>query len=155
MSEAGGRARILIVDDDRDLSLVVQSNLESRGYGVELFSSGADAMERMERIPCDAVLVDFWMPGLNGIETILKIRAVRPFLAIVMMSEMATGALRVAARAAGVNRFLEKPFTADAAARAIDAAIREKRLHAAVAEALEEARENESTFPRYSTDIDI
>ena len=105
--------RILFVDDDRDIQLVVTMALEAvGGFSVAACSSGVEALERFPEIDPDLVLLDVMMPGMDGLETLESLRklpngATVPVLfmtARVQTSEMA------AYRELGVVDVIAKPF---------------------------------------------
>lgn len=107
--------RVLIVDDDADICMFVACVLGASS-DVEVFHSVEAAVRRLDLAPpFDLVLCDYRLPGSNGLALIEQIRAhVDPVTAavpIVMMSGNADPELDVQARAAGADRFLDKPFT--------------------------------------------
>jgi CheY-like chemotaxis protein len=69
---------VLVVDDDDDVRTTVQRMLEVRGMTVTSAASGPAALERLERDSPDVVVVDYMMPGMDGLEVIRKIKASLP-----------------------------------------------------------------------------
>ncbi len=67
--------KILIVDDEQDIRMIVKYNLEKEGYQVEEAENGLDAIKVAKNFQPDLILLDVMMPGIDGIETCEKIRA--------------------------------------------------------------------------------
>lgn len=67
-------ARILIVDDDRSTRELIRTQLRAAGYGVETARGGASALARLARRRFDLVLMDVWMPGMDGLEVLARLR---------------------------------------------------------------------------------
>jgi CheY-like chemotaxis protein len=66
--------KILVVDDDRSTRHLIRLQLRSAGYSVETAGDGASALARLGRKPFDLVLLDIWMPGMDGLEVMAKLR---------------------------------------------------------------------------------
>jgi CheY-like chemotaxis protein len=79
-------ARILVVDDDAMIRVVVKNILERRGHAVVLAECGHDGAEAIEAYAFDIAIVDIFMPGMNGLETIRTFRRNAPALPIIVMS---------------------------------------------------------------------
>ncbi len=71
------RPRLLIVDDIRDNRNILMRRFERRGFDVVEAESGFEAIELIERGPFDLVLLDVMMPGIDGMETLKRIRSRR------------------------------------------------------------------------------
>jgi CheY-like chemotaxis protein/anti-sigma regulatory factor (Ser/Thr protein kinase) len=65
--------RILVVDDDRSTRHLIRLQLRSAGYSVETAGGGAAALARLHRKPFDLVLLDVWMPGMDGLEMLARL----------------------------------------------------------------------------------
>ncbi len=70
----GGKKRILLVDDERDIAETMRFFLESKGYAVTVAYNGADALEKA-REPHDLILLDVLMPGMDGFEVFRRLRS--------------------------------------------------------------------------------
>src|SRR3974390_1325155 len=68
-------ARILIVEDEEPLTLILRYNLESEGYAVDSSGRGDEAELRLKEQPPDLAVIDWMLPGLSGIELIRRLRA--------------------------------------------------------------------------------
>ena len=71
---AGGPRRVLVVDDSAVVRRVMRRDLEADGFEVETADDGVDALEKLDRCPYDAVLVDIEMPRMNGFELLRRLR---------------------------------------------------------------------------------
>ena len=105
--------RILIVEDEEPLSLLLRYNLESEGYAVESAMRGDDAeLMLKEHIP-DLVLLDWMLPGLSGIELCRRLRQ-RPDtknLPIILLTARGEEDERVRGLATGADDYVVKPFS--------------------------------------------
>lgn len=111
-------ARILVVDDDSMIRMVVKSILERQGHSVVLAECGHDGAEAIEAYAFDIAVVDIFMPDMNGLETIKAFRKSAPSLPIIVMSgyafRSANGPAPDFFRMAielGATACLRKPFT--------------------------------------------
>jgi CheY-like chemotaxis protein len=108
-------AHVLVVDDRPDVLGFVCAELESAGYAVQAAENGRQALEKQGEQPADVMLVDIFMPEMDGLETIDRVRAQFPRTRIVAMSSGARGLqdyLKVA-RDIGADATLQKPFARD------------------------------------------
>lgn len=96
-----------MVDDDAGLRSVIQRILARRGYEVVAVVSGAAAIDAVAAGPFDLALIDFVMPGMDGRNVALALRASAPTLPVVFMS----GADQGSAIASFDASFIAKPFT--------------------------------------------
>ncbi len=104
------QTRILVVDDDQDIGMVLESQLAQAGYDALHVASGAAALEELERRPQDAVITDLRMPGMDGMELLTEIKRRWPELPVVMLTAYGTVELAVEAMRRGAAEFLHKPF---------------------------------------------
>ena len=107
--------RILVVDDDSDIRLILRCVLDSYGYLCDEASNGLQALEKIEANDYALILLDYSMPVMNGLEVILKLaqtsKSCRP--QIVMMTANSDYTLYVQALKAGASEVLSKPFDID------------------------------------------
>ena len=109
-SKMTGPIRVLVVDDEDALRRTVQRMLEARGMLVTSVDGGPAALERIDADAPDVVLVDYMMPGMDGMQVIQRIKDVRPDVEVIMMSASASLETAIAAKKAGAYYFLRKPF---------------------------------------------
>jgi len=102
---------ILIVDDEKSICQTLGSILTDEGYEVLTAGSGEDAMKIVgEELPC-LVLLDIWLPGMDGIETLKIIKSSYPQIRVIVMSGHGTIETAVKATKLGAFDFIEKPLS--------------------------------------------
>ena len=109
----GMGTRVLIVEDEEPLTLLLRYNLEAEGYEVDSVARGDEAEIRLrEQVP-DLVLLDWMLPGLSGIELCRRIRARRETerLPIIMLTARGEEGDRVRGLATGADDYIVKPFS--------------------------------------------
>lgn len=104
--------RILIVDDEASLRMLLHSLLEENNYYVEEAVNGLEAIRRIEndKVRFDCVLLDYNMGGLNGLETFLRLRQLDPTMPFIVMSGFLTTEIRQCFINYGQKYFLNKPY---------------------------------------------
>lgn len=105
--------RVLIVEDEESLMLLLRYNLESEGYEVDAAARGDEADIRLrEQVP-DLVVLDWMLPGLSGIELCRRIRARRETerLPVIMLTARGEEGDRVRGLATGADDYIVKPFS--------------------------------------------
>jgi DNA-binding NtrC family response regulator len=118
-------ARILVIDDDGDMRMLLEQTLGSAGHEVMAARDGKEGVRQFRAAPARLVITDLFMPNQEGLETIIQLRKDFPGLPIIAMSGR-TGASTMlsVARRLGAIGILEKPFEADQLMRAVDEAMR-------------------------------
>jgi two-component system phosphate regulon response regulator PhoB len=105
--------RVLIVEDEEALSLLLRYNLEAEGYAVDVAARGDDADLMLKEAVPDLVLLDWMLPGLSGIELCRRLRT-RPEtqrLPIIMLTARGEESERVRGLATGADDYVVKPFS--------------------------------------------
>lgn len=105
------KAKILVVDDEKNIRNLVAQALEALDYFVHTAFDGKDAMVQLEADEYDLILTDLKMPGMDGMEFLEKAVAKYPDVQIVMISAHGTVDNAVEAMKLGAFDFLQKPFT--------------------------------------------
>ncbi len=103
--------QILVVDDEERIRQSLNGVLKDEGYEVREAKDGVQALKQIESDPPDVVLLDIWMPGMDGMETLERIKAQIPNLPVVMISGHANIELAVRATKLGAYDFIEKPLS--------------------------------------------
>lgn len=106
-------ARILIIEDEEPLTLLLRYNLESEGYSVENVGRGDEAETRLRESVPDLVILDWMLPGLSGIELCRRLRS-RPEterLPVIMLTARGEETERVRGLATGADDYVVKPFS--------------------------------------------
>lgn len=119
---------ILIVDDEADIRESLSGILEDEGYQVRTAPDGQAALDAVtERVP-SLVLLDIWMPGMDGLEVLSRLKRRVPDLPVVMISGHGTIETAVQATQKGAYDFIEKPPQVDRLLLTISRAVRESQL---------------------------
>ena len=109
----GTSPRILIVEDEEALTLLLRYNLEAAGYDVDTVARGDEADVRFKERPPDLVILDWMLPGLSGIELCRRLRA-RPDtrqLPVIMLTARGEESERVRGLSTGADDYIVKPFS--------------------------------------------
>ena len=123
--------RILIVDDEPGIRQSLKGVFEDEGFATESVSSGEECLRKITESTFDLVLLDIWLPGIDGIETLRRMRDVSPSTRVIMISGHATIATAVAATKLGAYDFIEKPFSLEHALLVARNAVSHKQLEQA------------------------
>jgi len=121
-------ARVMIVDDERPIRESLQGLLEDEGYAVVCAPSGEEAVARFRKQPVDCIVLDIWMPGIDGLETMNRIRQMAPEVPVIVMSGHATIDTAVRATRQGAYDFLEKPLSSERLLILLRNAVEKRRL---------------------------
>jgi two-component system response regulator AtoC len=105
--------RVLVVDDEESIRVMLRAMLRKRGYEVAIASSGAEALEEMAREVPDVCLVDLRMPGMTGMELLGAMRERQYESVVVVMSAYGSLENAVEAMKAGAYDYITKPFKTD------------------------------------------
>ena len=104
-------SRILIVDDEPGIRQSLKGVFEDEGFTTDSVASGEECLKKLADTAYDLVLLDIWLPGIDGIETLRQIRELSPETRVIMISGHATIATAVTATKLGAYDFIEKPFS--------------------------------------------
>jgi two-component system nitrogen regulation response regulator NtrX len=102
---------ILIIDDEKDIRTALTGILEDEGYQVLNAESGAEGIECARQELPDLILLDIWMPGMDGLETLEKLKQQLPQVTVIMISGHGTIETAVRATKLGAFDFIEKPLS--------------------------------------------
>src|SRR5205807_10187822 len=106
-------ARIMIVEDEEPLTLLLRYNLEAEGYAVDTAARGDEAEVKLKEAAPDLVVLDWMLPGMSGIELCRRLRA-RPEterLPIIMLTARGEESERIRGLATGADDYIVKPFS--------------------------------------------
>lgn len=104
------KARILVVDDDPKVREILKDFLEIKGYAVTTVSSGAEALTVLEETQPHLILLDIMMPGMDGLETLRRIREMDQAVGIVMITSVDEGEIAKEAVRRGAYDYITKPI---------------------------------------------
>lgn len=119
---------ILIVDDEQDIRETLKGILEDEGYHADVADSGEACLEALKKRSFDVILLDIWLIGIDGLETLQKIRELDGRPEVVMISGHGTIETAVRATKLGAFDFLEKPLSLEKTLIVVKNAIDAKRL---------------------------
>jgi two-component system nitrogen regulation response regulator NtrX len=121
-------ANILIVDDEIGIQESLSGVLEDEGHKASAAASGEECLEILGKQAFDVVLLDIWLPGIDGLETLRKIRELEDAPEVIMISGHGTIETAVRATKLGAYDFLEKPLSIDKTLILLKNAVDSKRL---------------------------
>ena len=119
---------ILIVDDEPSIVQSLSGLLTDEGFNVLSASNGYEALKIIETESPDLVLLDVWMPGIDGIETLTEIKKDNPFIQVIIITGHGTIETAVKATKLGAFDFIEKPLSIDKVIVGINNALNFRRL---------------------------
>jgi len=107
---SAGLGRILIVDDEQSVREVLSEYFMEQGYSVESAGGGEEALAIVQRSTPDLVLLDVRMPGMDGVETLRRIRNAAPDVSVIMVTANEDVALARETLKLGALDYVAKPF---------------------------------------------
>jgi two-component system, NtrC family, nitrogen regulation response regulator NtrX len=119
---------ILIVDDERGIRETLRAVLEDEGFAVDTVRSGEECLQALERRAFGCVLLDVWLPGIDGLDTLRQLRAAGVDAAVVMISGHGNIETAVRATKLGAYDFIEKPLSIEKTILTIRNALKQKKL---------------------------
>jgi two-component system nitrogen regulation response regulator NtrX len=122
------RPTILIVDDEPGVRSSLAGVLRDEGYAVEAVESGEACLERLTRGSFEVVLLDVWLPGIDGLTTLARLRERRTDSEVIMISGHGNIESAVRAIKMGAFDFVEKPLSLEKTVLVVRNALRQRRL---------------------------
>ena len=120
--------KVLIVDDEEDFLEIMAERMTARGMEVVTARSAREAFEKLEKESFDAVILDFMMPEMDGVQALKMLREKKPDLQIILLTGHATVEKGIEAMKLGAMDFLEKPADIEALTEKIKKAQSQKML---------------------------
>src|SRR4249919_1827690 len=124
------KPHVLIVDDEAGVRSALSGVLRDEGYAVDVVDSGEACLDRATRAPYDVIVLDIWLPGIDGLATLARLRDRRVDAPIVMISGHGNIESAVKAIKLGAFDFVEKPLSLEKTVLVIGNAVRQSRLEA-------------------------
>jgi two-component system nitrogen regulation response regulator NtrX len=121
---------VLVVDDEAGIRQTLSGVLEDEGLSVETVATGEECLRAFERRVFGCVLLDVWLPGMDGLETLERLKAAYPETAVIMISGHGNIETAVRATRLGALDFIEKPLQIERTVLAIRNALRQRQLEA-------------------------
>ncbi|MFL6228907.1 MAG: sigma-54-dependent transcriptional regulator [Pyrinomonadaceae bacterium] len=119
---------ILIVDDERGIRETLRGVLEDEGFAVDAVGAGEDALRACERRNFGCVLLDVWLPGMDGLDTLARLKESGADCAVVMISGHGNIETAVRATKLGAFDFIEKPLSIEKTLLTVRNALRQRAL---------------------------
>jgi DNA-binding response OmpR family regulator len=117
------QGRVLVVDDDEGVREFLEAVLARAGFEVTGAATGEDALERAIEAPPDLVTLDVILPGIDGLETLRRLRQAQPSIRVIMLSGHAPSRASDEALRLGARDFLRKPLEPRALELAVERAL--------------------------------
>ena len=124
------RESILVVDDEAGVRSSLAAILGDEGYAVEAVESGEAALAALENRRYDLLLLDVWMPGMDGLEVLARVRTLDPEVPVVVISGHGSIETAVKAVRMGAQDFVEKPLALEKTLLVVKNALRQRKLEA-------------------------
>lgn len=105
----GKKIKLLIAEDEKNFSLILQKELSRRNYDVSIASDGKSAIEFCQKVDYDVVVMDMMMPSMNGLQALKALKQSEPSPEIIMLTGNATVETAIEAMKAGAYDYLTKP----------------------------------------------
>ncbi len=129
----GAMEKVLIVDDDAAVRETIGGVLRDEGFIISTASSGEEAEKQLSTERPDLVLVDVWMPDMDGIELLSRIKGSGSDMPVILVSGHGSVEMAVTATRLGAADFIEKPFSIDGLLQSVNRALGKSGAQAAPA----------------------
>ena len=110
---AGERERILVVDDEESVRILLKRTLTEAGYDVVTAANGQEALDKVSQLQVRVVLSDIKMPGISGIEVLKKLTADHPDICVIMATAVTDTQTAIDIMKLGAYDYISKPFNQD------------------------------------------
>jgi DNA-binding NtrC family response regulator len=117
------KQRVLLIEDTATLQMVYSANLTSAGYAVDVASSGVEGLEKFRNSSAQIIIMDLFLPDIDGIEAIKSFTQINPQAKIIVITSNGSVTRAVEAMRAGAFDFLLKPFSDERLLAAISSAL--------------------------------
>ncbi len=121
-------ARILIIDDEPNIIKTLTAILQDEGHEVSSAKAGQEGLGFIKRSDVDVVLLDVWLPDIDGIEVLQRVKESRPDIAVIMISGHGSIDIAVKSTKMGAFDFLEKPPSMERVLTSVNNALEQLRL---------------------------
>ena len=102
--------KILVVDDEQSLTLMIKKTLDKKGFAADAVHSGKEAVLAMEQGNYHLVILDYKMPGIDGLETLKRIKQLAPDVRVIFTTAFGDDELAMRSLEEGADDFMHKPF---------------------------------------------
>ncbi len=119
---------ILVVDDEKNIRSVLEGILKDEGYRVRTAPTGEELLRQVAQATPDLVILDVWLPGIDGLQALEEMKQQYPDLPVIMISGHSTVEAAVKATKLGAYDFIEKPLSLEKTILAVQNALDRRRL---------------------------
>ncbi len=119
---------ILVVDDEKNIRGSLEGILKDEGYRVRGAASGEELLKQVQQTVPDLVILDVWLPGIDGLQALTELKRIHPELPVIMISGHGTVESAVKATRLGAYDFIEKPLSLEKTVLAVRNALDRQRL---------------------------
>ncbi len=123
------KIKVLLVDDEPEFTKALSDRLTLRGFSLLEENNGEDALKKIKEEAVDVVLLDIEMPGLSGMETLKRIKELKPLIQVIIMTGHATVERAIEGMKNGAHDFLMKPVDIEILINKLNEAWRVKNGH--------------------------
>ena len=120
------KPKILVVDDEERFRTTLAKMLAAQGLEVGAAASGEEALEQLERISCDVILLDIRMPGMGGVQALTAIKEMAPLTEVIVLSGHASLDAAMELMQRGAFDYLLKPCPVEEVLAKIEGAFEKK-----------------------------
>lgn len=122
------KTTVMVVDDEKNIRDSLSGVLKDEGYEVIAAANAEEAFKRLDTKVPEVILLDIWLPGMDGTEALKEIKARQPGVPVIMISGHANIETAVRTTKLGAYDFIEKPLSLDKVVLSVEHAIEHKRL---------------------------
>jgi two-component system alkaline phosphatase synthesis response regulator PhoP len=105
------KSLILVVEDEEDMLLGLKHNLEYEGYETVTATDGIEALQKVQKVSPDLMLLDIMLPEMNGFDVLRDVRAVQPGLPVILLTSKGLEADKLQGFSLGADDYVTKPFS--------------------------------------------
>jgi len=116
--------KIMVVDDEQNIREIVSEFLTEMGYKVTLAVDGMDALEKVQYEQYELYLVDVYMPRLNGIDLLIKLKEIQPLAVVIIMTGYSSIDIAIKAIRSGAYHYLTKPIQAEELIKVVESGLK-------------------------------
>jgi len=110
MDSSDQMIRILIIEDDEEMSSLLRDFIEGEGYKAESVNNGSEAFRKLAKEPFDVIITDIRMPGLTGLDILPMMKKIQPEASIIVITAFGSREVSHKAMERGATAYLEKPI---------------------------------------------
>ncbi|MGB8263918.1 MAG: response regulator, partial [Dehalococcoidales bacterium] len=126
--------KILIVDDEITIRLLLHQKMTQQGYHCEEVSSSEEALLKLSSYPADLVMLDMKMPGKSGMDLLPELKTGYPGIAVIMATAVAESNLAIRCMRLGADDYITKPFNLDEVVMCVEKVLEKRALELQISE---------------------